>query len=220
MRTTAIPSLPVLLLWLLCLPLCLSAQTAAQSSQQVTPLELLQRVEAKLKQVPAAEVRFSLRDASGNNYPGVLCLQGDCFRLTTDGVVTWFDGKTQATYLESSQEVNLSEPTQEELQSIHPYAWLSIYQRDYRPKFREGSEGGKEHVVVLTATNPKQELLCMMLFIDKAGDRLARMSLAYRGGETVVITIQQFKAQTTPWPASMFTFDAKAYPDVEVVDLR
>ncbi|MGN0068100.1 MAG: outer membrane lipoprotein carrier protein LolA [Bacteroides sp.] len=189
-------------------------------SQEVTPLQLLQRVEAKLRQLPAAEVHFSLRDASGHRYPGILCLQGDCFRLTTDGVITWFDGKTQATYLESSQEVNLSEPTMEELQSIHPYAWLSLYQQHYRLKFREGSEGGSAYTVVLTATSSKQDLLCLMLFINKSTEQLERMSLAYRGGETVVITIQQFKELPQPWPASMFTFDASAYPEVEVVDLR
>lgn len=219
MQTTALRRFHVLLLlWIVCLPLYTKAQTTEQS--QLTPLEVLQQVESKLRKIPAAEVHFSLRDASGNRYPGVICLQGDCFRLTTEGVVTWFDGKTQATYIESSQEVNLSEPTVEELQSIHPYAWLSIYQRDYRLKFREGSKGGNQYVVVLTAVNPKQELLCMMLFVNKADYGLERMSLAYRGGETVVITIQQFKEQAVAWPASVFTFDASSYPDAEVVDLR
>ena len=219
MRTRIIYRFSALLMWLVCLPLYVSAQTDAQS-QQFTPQEVLQRVERRIKQAPAAEVHFSLRDASGNRYPGVLCLQGDCFRLTTDGVVTWFDGKTQATYLEASQEVNLSEPTLEELQSIHPYAWLSIYRQDYRMKFKEGSEGAKQYEVVLTATNPKQELLCMILFISKEDFRLERLSLAYRGGETVVIAIQQYKEQPKPWPALMFAFDAKAYPEAEVVDLR
>lgn len=219
MRTMTIHSFSALLMWLLWLPLGVPTQAVAQSAG-LTPLEVLQRVENKLKQVAAAEVRFSLRDASGNSYPGVLCLQGDCFRLTTEGVITWFDGKTQATYLQASQEVNLSEPTQEELQSIHPYAWLSIYQQDYRLKFKEENKGGKQHVVVLTATNPNQDLLCMILFINKQNDLLERMSLAYRGGETAVITIQQFKEHSKPWPAAMFAFDAKDYPDVEVVDLR
>ena len=219
MRTMTIHSLCALLVGLLWLPLCVPGQAVAQSAG-LTPLEVLQRVEGKIKHAAAAEIHFSLRDASGNSYPGVLCLQGDCFRLTTEGVVTWFDGKTQATYLQASQEVNLSEPTLEELQSIHPYAWLSIYQRDYSLKFREESRGGKQHVVVLTATKPKQDLLCMILFINKQDDRLERMSLAYRGGETAVITIQQFKEHSKPWPAAMFAFDAKDYPDVEVVDLR
>lgn len=219
MRTTVIHRFITLLLWFAWLPLCLYAQTDAQL-RQLTPQEVLQRVEHRIKQAPAAEVLFSLRDASGSRYSGVLCLQGDCFRLTIDGVVTWFDGKTQATYLEASQEVNLSEPTMEELQSIHPYAWLSIYQQDYQMKFKEGNEGGDQYVVVLTATNPMQDLLCMILFITKKDFRLERMSLAYRGGETVVIAIQQYNEQPKPWPLSMFAFDAKAYPEVEVVDLR
>lgn len=213
MRTMLRPFLFLCLWAMLWMPL-------SAFSQEVNPLELLQRVEAKIRQLPAAEVHFFLRDASGQRVPGVIYLQGDCFRLTTEGVITWFDGKTQATLLESSQEVNLSEPTMEELQSIHPYAWLSLYQKEYRLKLNEGSAERKQYGVVLTATNPKQDLLCMILFINKANEQLERMSLAYRGGETVVITIQRFEERKQPWPASMFTFDASAYPDVEVVDLR
>ena len=61
-------------------------------------------------------------------------MKGDKFLLETEGVTTWFDGRTQWSYLASSDEVNVSEPTLEELQSINPYSWLSLYKQDYKLK--------------------------------------------------------------------------------------
>lgn len=64
-------------------------------------------------------------------------LEGDKFTFRGDGVTTWFDGHTQWSYLSSADEVNVSEPTPEELQSINPYALLSLYEQGYKLKLGE-----------------------------------------------------------------------------------
>lgn len=189
-------------------------------AEGLTAEEVLQQVERRFHEAVAMELAFTIVDGQGGRQQGRIALQGERFKLSTPGVTTWFDGQTQATYLEQSEEVNLSEPTAEELQSIHPYAWLSIYKQGYRIKFKGNPHGGSHYVVVLTATLTRQEIRCVMLTIDKQNFALKRMSLVYRGGETVAIAVNQQQMMSTPWPESMFCFDAKEYPDVEVVDLR
>lgn len=49
---------------------------------------------------------------------GVIELKGEKFVLKTDDGITWFDGKTQWSYLRSSDEVNISNPTGTELQAL------------------------------------------------------------------------------------------------------
>ena len=58
------------------------------------------------------KITFSVRAPEGNTN-GSIRLKGDKFLLETEGVTTWFDGRTQWSYLASSDEVNVSEPTPE-----------------------------------------------------------------------------------------------------------
>ena len=51
---------------------------------------------------------------------GTIQLKGEKFVLKTSDIITWFDGKTQWSYVTKNDEVNVSNPTQEELQQINP----------------------------------------------------------------------------------------------------
>ena len=57
---------------------------------------------------------------------GTIQLKGEKFVLKASEVITWFDGKTQWSYVVRNDEVNVSNPTQEELQQINPYTFLYI----------------------------------------------------------------------------------------------
>ena len=61
---------------------------------------------------------------------GTIQLKGEKFVLKASEVITWFDGKTQWSYVVRNDEVNVSNPTQEELQQINPYTFLYMYQKD------------------------------------------------------------------------------------------
>lgn len=62
---------------------------------------------------------------------GTIQLKGEKFVLKASEVITWFDGKTQWSYVVRNDEVNVSNPTQEELQQINPYTFLYMYQKDF-----------------------------------------------------------------------------------------
>lgn len=46
----------------------------------------------------------------GGTQHGKLLLKGDKFCLESGGIKTWFDGKTQWSYVEQNEEVNVSSP--------------------------------------------------------------------------------------------------------------
>ncbi|KAA6307927.1 hypothetical protein EZS27_040399, partial [termite gut metagenome] len=56
---------------------------------------------------------------------GSIRLKEEKLLLKTDDAVIWFDGKTQWSYWAETEEVNVTNPTTEELQSINPYVLLS-----------------------------------------------------------------------------------------------
>ena len=108
--------------YLLVLILFLSVSLSAQKDKQAR--EILDKTANALQQAGGIRATFG---GTGN---GTLLLKGNRFYLNSGGIQSWFDGTTQWSYLESSEEVNVSNPTPEELQTINPYALLSFTKAD------------------------------------------------------------------------------------------
>lgn len=203
----------LLALWMLCLALPTLAQ-------QPDAKDIMERTAEAFRNAGGIKAAFTVRSPQGTSN-GAICLKGEKFLLETEGMTTWFDGKTQWTYVESNDEVNISEPTPEELQSINPYALLYMYKQGYKLKLGKlnNDQDKSTYKVVLTSTDRKQDLQCIILYVAKKTLRPLRVSMAQRNGDTVVIIINSYQTGQT-YPDSLFVFDKKAYPAAEVIDLR
>ena len=135
------------------------------------------------RQAEGVEIAFEVRAPEGTS-EGRIRLKGEKFRLDTEGITTWFDGRTQWTYLENSDEVNVSEPTAEELQSINPYAWLAVYKDGYTLKMGEQADP-RLHKVMMTATRRGSEL--QWAEIRRCALRLRQACLPDGGGDRLEI---------------------------------
>ena len=162
-----------------------------------------------------------MRAPEGNSN-GSIRLKGDKFLLETEGVTTWFDGRTQWSYLASSDEVNVSEPAPEELQSINPYSWLSLYNQDYKLKVVKVGNASDDttYKVVMTATKRSQDMQCVILYIGKGSFRPLKLSMVQRGSKDAVIVFINSYQTGKNYDDSLFVFDKQAYPTAEIVDLR
>ena len=85
-------------IYLLVLAFCLSTGVFAQKDKQAR--EVLDKTAAAMKNAGGIRAVF------GGTSNGTLLLKGEQFYLNSGGVQSWFDGKTQWSYLESSGEVN------------------------------------------------------------------------------------------------------------------
>lgn len=72
----------------------------------------------------------------GGTQKGTLLLKGSCFYLDCAGVKSWFDGKTQWSYVQQNEEVTISNPTAEEIQSVNPYALITSYKTLFNYRYR------------------------------------------------------------------------------------
>ena len=204
---------------ILCLlvSLCMGQIAAAQGGVGEAR-QLLDRVSDAFRQAGGVEIVFEIRAPEGTS-AGRIRLKGDKFRLDTEGVTTWFDGQIQWTYLDASDEVNVSEPTAEELQSINPYAWLSLYKNGYTLKMGKQADPCL-HKVVMTASRRGSELQCLILYIDKQTLHPAKLSLVRRGDREAVIVLVKAYRTGQAYDDTLFTFDKHTYPTAEVIDLR
>ena len=153
---------------------------------------------------------------------GTIQLKGEKFVLKTSDIVTWFDGKTQWSYVPKNDEVNVSNPTQEELQQINPYTFLYMYQKGFSYKLGTVKvyQGKAVWEVILTANDKKQELESITLYVTKSTYEPVYIQLQQRGQKTRnEITVTAYQTGLD-YADHVFTFDRKAYPTAEVIDLR
>lgn len=204
----------LLAFWMVCLALPVMAQ-------QSDAKDILDRTADAFRKAGGVRITFSVRAPEGES-KGVIRLKGDKFMLETEGINTWFDGRTQWSYLASSDEVNVSEPTPGELQSINPYVWLSFYNKDYSLKLAKIGNASDDNTykIVMTATKRSQDMQCLILYIEKGTFRPLKISMVQRGSkDAVVVSINSYQTGQN-YPDSLFVFDKKDYPTAEVIDLR
>ena len=180
------------------------------SAQQPDAKNILERTAEAFRKAGGVKLAFTVNEQQGS-YAGVLYLEGEKFVVETEGMKTWFDGHTQWSYVASADEVNVSEPTQEELQTLNPYAWLS-------------SVGGKQdksvYYITMSAADKRKDPESVYLFVTKDTYRLHQVDLAPRGSKYMTTILIDSYQTGQSYPDSFFVFDKKAYPTAEVIDMR
>ena len=196
----------ILCIWAL-LPYCLYAQTDAKAS------EVLDKAFAIWKADSGIRAEF------GGNENGVLLLKGEKFYLSNGTIESWYDGETQWSYVADTEEVNVSNPTPEELQGINPYLILMRYKSDFNYSYKGEltKNGVKGHEVIL---RPKQSggMDLIRVFISKAHQPLA-MKVEQNGKTVSEINVTSFRTDQR-LEDGMFRFNRSLYPNAEIIDLR
>ena len=148
--------------------------------------------------------------ASGTAY-----MQGDAYKLEVEGQQIISDGKTMWTYLPDSEEVMVSNPSDDE-NIITPIKLLTTYDKDYTMKYAKSSEKG---IKVVEMSNPKGEFSKVTLKINEAKLEIVSATISNRSGDAFTIKIKKTVFDQN-LEAKFFTFDEKAHPKVDVIDMR
>lgn len=136
----------------------LSLPVIAQQQQSQAKAVLEKTAEA-FKKAGGVRADFTLKAVNDGHLEGrengIIQLKGEKFMLKTSETTTWFDGKTQWSYMVRNDEVNVSNPTQEELQQINPYTFLYMYQKGFSYKLGTVKvyQGKAVWEVILTAND-------------------------------------------------------------------
>ena len=126
----------------------------------------------------------------------------------------WFDGKTQWSYLKSTNEVNITTPTEAKRMKMNPYTFITMYKSGYNMGVKTS---GSNYVVHLTAQNKQRSVQELYVTVNKTTYTPVQVRMK-EGNTWTTINISNFKAAKLP--DSTFTFNAKDYPTAEVIDLR
>lgn len=189
------------------------------------PKTLLDNASAAYAKAGGLNATFTLNTEDSKkkttySHDGTALMKGDKFKIEIPDGITWFDGKTQWVYAKGGDEVNVSNPSGEELAGISPSVFLNIYKAGFKLTYKgEKKENGKTSLLVEMIPQKKGEYSKFLVYLDKTTNLFNKVSLFGRDGINTHLIIRKLQTGQT-YANNVFAFDKKQYPNVEVVDLR
>ena len=182
--------------------------TSAQTAKSV-----LDKAAATITVKDGVKANFKMTASQGGT-SGTIWLKGKKFHATTSMAMIWFDGKTQWTYMKNNDEVNISTPTESQLQAINPYNFINLYKNGYDLTL---NKSGNDFIVHLTASSDSKKIKELFISVDKKSYHPKQVKLL-QGKKWTVFDITDLKKESVA--DSKFRFNAKDFPTAEVIDLR
>lgn len=187
--------------------LCVGMQAESAKS-------ILDKAAATVSNPSGVQANFQMISKQFGSTSGSISIKGTKFHATTPQTIIWFNGKTQWTYLKQNDEVNVSNPTEAELQAINPYNFINIYKSGFKLSSKKVNNFYEVH---LKAKDKKRKIQEMYIIVDQQTYRPTHVKMCQNGKwSTLLIT----GLKSTSLSDGLFQFNAKDFPQAEIIDLR
>lgn len=186
----------------------------AVSGQAQTAQSVLDKCAANLSVKSGVTADFTMESAQYGNTTGSISVKGRMFNATTPVATMWFDGKTLWTYRSKNDEVNVSHPTEAQLQALNPYNFINMYKNGYSYTMTMTDKTFNVH---LTATDANRRVKEMFINIDRKSYTPTEVKVL-QGSKWSTFYINNFKKASLK--DDIFRFNSKEFPSAEVIDLR
>lgn len=167
------------------LPLLLLLMVSFASVAAESAAGLLARCAEKLVSAPSVSAAFSIRASDGEDIAGSIVMARERFRMTSPRLHMWFDGRTQWTALEASKEVNVTEPTADELLASNPFAIITGYGSKYNCRLLPSTEKNSVRRVELTPKKAGADIRRAVIAIDTHTLWPVKVTVTMASGATV-----------------------------------
>lgn len=191
--------------------------TAATAAPANDAAKLLDQAAAKIKSAKSITASYTIQ-TGGNTIKGTLLLSGDRFTSANNAMTTWYDGKTQWTYAPTTNEVNIIEPTDDELAASNPLAIISGLKSRYTPSIIKSAPGFR--TILLKSISKNNDWPQITITLKSSTLLPSAISIKQHDGSVTNIAIPNIQIRNTPVSDSSFKFDRKKYPKAKIVDLR
>lgn len=130
------------------------------------------------------------------------------------------DGKSQWTYTVKDKEAELNDVDHGE-DNMNPAQIFTMYEHGYKYVYNgdEAIDGKVCQIIDLSPEDAKKPFFKVRLAIDKVRKQIHSALIFDKNGSRYTYTINTL-TPNPKLPENIFTFDKKAHPGVEVVDLR
>ena len=189
--------------------LLLSVGAQAESAKRI-----LDKAAASVSNPGGVQAHFQMISKQFGNTNGEIAIKGKKFHATTPDATIWFDGKTQWTYMKGNDEVNISNPTEAQLQAINPYNFINIYKKGYKLSSKKVENSYEVHLIPTDKSRKIQE---MYIIVDSSSYRPTHVKMKQKDKWSTIIISQLTTASLSD---NLFQFNSKDFPKAEIIDLR
>ncbi len=183
----------------------------------------LDKVVEKFRKSGGISAAFSLTVANALGEPvekqnGTIKISGNKFYWKTPAMTVWYNGKLQWAYVKATEEVNLTEPTPEEIAAINPYILIDTYKQNFNAKALK-SPNHKESVTELTPKKKGTNIDRIVITSNTATSIPSTFKIYYSDRTHCTIVLSKYTTGQN-FPDATFVFDKKQYSGTELIDLR
>lgn len=197
----------IFILLLLCC-MAVYSQNAAEARK------VLDQTASAITRSGGASATFKISSPKIGATSGTIAIKGQKFHASTPQAIVWYDGKTQWSYMKSTDEVNITAPNEAQQMAMNPYKFINMYKNGYTLSM---TTKGSNYEVHMVAQNKKRSIQEMYITINKKSYVPSQVKMCEKGTWTT-IAITGFKAKNQN--DKIFVFNAKDFPSAEVIDLR
>ena len=210
----------------------ITSQAFAQKDAQAKAI--LDKVSQKYHayNIVKSDFTFTINDQQNNvqqSQDGTLIVQAKTnkYRLTLYGqgskaieqeIIS--DGKSQWTYLAKDKEVQLNKVDNSD-EGFNPAQMFTLYEKGYKYLYNGDQiiNGKTYQAIDLTPDDAKKSFFKVRLLIDKVKKQLYNALIFDKNGSHYSYTINSVVPNINA-PETIFAYDVKSHPGIEVVDLR
>jgi len=201
----------------------LSAQTVPKDAQAKAILATVSK-QYRSYDIVKADFSFTLKNQQANiseTQNGTLFVKSKLnkYKVSVGNQELISDGKVQWTYLKNDNEVQISDINTSP-DALNPAQIFTIYEKGFKYVYLgETKLNGKVYQNIELAPIATRSFSKIKLRIDKANKQISNIVVNDKNGNVYTYLIKTFTPNVKV-PETTFSFDAKKYPGVDVVDLR
>ena len=188
--------------------------------------KILDNVSSKFKTYQSVKANFTLKIENGagkvqGTKSGVVYMKGSKYRVSISGQEIYSDGSNIWTYDKAANEVQVTKFDPSSNTITPQKMFTNFYDKDFLYKLNGETRQGNNTVqeIELTPVDKTKPFFKVLVNIDKNSKNIVTSKVFEKNGNRYIYTITNMKTNTD-LPESLFVFDSKEYPKVEVVDLR
>jgi len=200
----------------------LSAQTTSDPEAKA----VLDKVSSQFKTFKTVKATFTynVENSSGkllSSKKGTVQMKGTRYRVSIVGQEIFCDGNNIWSYDQAANEVTITQ-FEGENNSITPQKlFTNFYDADFYYKLNGEKKQGTKTIqeIEMTPIDKTRPFFKVYVYVDKAGNTVTGTRVLEKSGSIYIYTVNTF-VPNSALADSLFVFDAKKYPGVEIIDLR
>lgn len=181
---------------------------------------ILDRVVTEYDKSNGISAKFIINNITNgyeSSISGNILLKGKMFSFTTDVMECGYDGETLWSYIKSNEEINLTNPDEEEIINMNPYLLFKNYNKRFSCSY-EGKKGTSE-TLLLTPKNSNDNIKSVKVSINSKMFFPTRIEIINKDKSQIIISISDYNSQINI-KGDEFALDEKRYKGIEIIDLR